>query len=203
VSPRPWNTPPIGRRFEIDKAEVGGAVVGSRAYPALWLVEFDPDVNIVSTLAKYGRPIPSPYVSASFSNSYYNTVYARVPGSVEMPAAGRHFTPAILDALAAQGTVVTYLTLHTGLSSVNVTEETFEEHTMFEEWYSLSDETAEVINEARDRGSQVLAVGTTVMRVLAGRGGLTVRPDLELGHDLPHRLPLRRAADHPGPADLV
>ena len=117
VSPRPWSTPPIGRRFEIDKAKIGGAIVGARDYPALWLAEFDTDVNVVETPANYGRLIPSPYVSARFSNSYYNTVYAEVPRSVEMLAVGRHFTPAVLDALAAQGTVVTYLTLHTGSKS--------------------------------------------------------------------------------------
>lgn len=166
VSPRPWSTPAPGSTFEIDGSGVGGVIVGTREKPALWLIRFEDDADVVTVLSRYGRPIPSPYVSGTFSNDYYNTVYAEVPGSAEMPAAGRHFTRAVLSELSAKGVLIAYLTLHTGLSSVDVTESTFEEHTMFEEWYSIDQETADLINGARDRGGRVLAVGTTVVRVL-------------------------------------
>ena len=90
----------------------------------------------------------------------YQTVYARRPGSAEMPSAGRAFSSAVIDALTAKGVGMATITLHTGVSSL-------EEHEPpYEEWFEVTAETADAVAAARSRGNRVVAVGTTVVRAL-------------------------------------
>ncbi len=166
VGCRPWKEPPLGAAVEFGDPTFTATVEGRHGELPLWEVRFRYEGDFEKRLRQIGRPIVSPYVDRIYGNEYYNTVYARTPGSAEMPAAGRHFTPEFLAELCEQGVDTVFVTLHTGLSSVSIAEERIDEHQMYEEWFSISDATAEAINRARAEGRTVLAVGTTVMRVL-------------------------------------
>lgn len=131
----------------------------------IWEIEFFQD-NVISLLDRIGRPIISPYVNKLWDIDYYKNEYAFKPGSAELPAAGRHFTKEILEKLRKKGVFVTYITLHTGLSSIEISSEHFEDHKMHEEEIEISRETADVINEVRSNGKKVIGVGTTVVRTL-------------------------------------
>lgn len=97
----------------------------------------------------------------------YQTVYARVDGSVAAPTAGLHFTAALLEILRARGIQICFLTLHVGLGTfAPVKAETMTGHKMHAERYALSEGTARVINEGKRAGRRVIAVGTTTLRVL-------------------------------------
>ena len=108
----------------------------------------------------------SPYVKKEYDIKYYQNEYATVQGSTELPAAGKHFNQDIIKKLMDKGVTVTYITLHTGLSSIGVSEEFFENHKMHNEQIELKKETADIVNAAHIRGNKVFAVGTTVVRTL-------------------------------------
>jgi S-adenosylmethionine:tRNA ribosyltransferase-isomerase len=90
----------------------------------------------------------------------YQTMFARVPGSAEMPSAGRPFTPRLLHALAARGIGVARLTLHTGVASLELGEPPYPER------FAVPAGTAARANAVRRAGGRVIAVGTTVTRAL-------------------------------------
>ena len=131
----------------------------------IWEVKFD-QPNVIELVDIVGRPIMSPYVNKKYDISYYQNVYAEKPGSAELPSAGRHFSKELLDKIKKKGVEITYVTLHTGLSSVAVEEENFEDHEMYEEQIEVSEETAKIINTARSKGHKIICVGTTVVRTL-------------------------------------
>jgi S-adenosylmethionine:tRNA ribosyltransferase-isomerase len=97
----------------------------------------------------------------------YQTVFAGPAGSVAAPTAGLHFTEALLAEAAKRGVQVCFLTLHVGLGTfAPVKAETLAAHTMHEERFELSIETARAINEAKAAGRRVVTVGTTTLRAL-------------------------------------
>ncbi|MDU2066337.1 MAG: tRNA preQ1(34) S-adenosylmethionine ribosyltransferase-isomerase QueA [Sporomusaceae bacterium] len=112
-------------------------------------------------------PLP-PYITERLSDkNRYQTVYAKQEGSAAAPTAGLHFTPALLQQLQQQGVECLFVTLHVGLGTfrpVNVTEVT--EHKMHSEYYSITEETAAKLNQAKAAGRRVFAVGTTAVRTL-------------------------------------
>jgi S-adenosylmethionine:tRNA ribosyltransferase-isomerase len=114
-------------------------------------------------------PLP-PYVERSDDErdaERYQTVYARSPGAVAAPTAGLHFTPELLARLAERGIERATLTLHVGPGTFQpVKSEEIEEHVMHPERYVLPEETAAAVRAARERGGRIVAVGTTVVRVL-------------------------------------
>ncbi len=114
-------------------------------------------------------PLP-PYINRSPGASdrqRYQTVYAKTHGSVAAPTAGLHFTPQLLAEIQQKGVLIVSLVLHVGLGTFRpVKAEKVEQHQMHSEYYSISGQTAEVINQARRQGGRVLAVGTTSARVL-------------------------------------
>jgi S-adenosylmethionine:tRNA ribosyltransferase-isomerase len=112
-------------------------------------------------------PLP-PYIRAPLADpERYQTVYARVEGSAAAPTAGLHFTPELLEAVRARGVGTAFLTLHVGLGTFRpVTAERPEEHRLHAEWFRLPPETAEAVARHRRAGGRVVAVGTTVTRVL-------------------------------------
>ncbi|HJR80222.1 MAG TPA: tRNA preQ1(34) S-adenosylmethionine ribosyltransferase-isomerase QueA [Anaerolineales bacterium] len=112
-------------------------------------------------------PLP-PYIHEKLNDpERYQTVYAREPGSAAAPTAGLHFTPRLLDELQASGVKIAYVTLHVGLDTfAPVTEENPQEHKIHTEWCELSQETADSINETKENGGRVVAVGTTSVRTL-------------------------------------
>jgi S-adenosylmethionine:tRNA ribosyltransferase-isomerase len=97
----------------------------------------------------------------------YQTVYARCPGAVAAPTAGLHFTEELLARLKAAGAQCAYVTLHVGAGTFKpIATEQVEEHTIHHEWYRLDAANAGAIAAARERGGRIVAVGTTVTRVL-------------------------------------
>ncbi len=112
-------------------------------------------------------PLP-PYIHEKLSDpERYQTVFAREPGSAAAPTAGLHFTPHLLDELQANGVKIAYVTLHVGLDTfAPVTEDNPEEHTIHTEWCELPQETADLVNETKQAGGRVIAVGTTSVRTL-------------------------------------
>jgi S-adenosylmethionine:tRNA ribosyltransferase-isomerase len=131
--------------------------------------EWTENKHFLSVLEKFGKtPLP-PYIHSDPDQwkDYYQTVYAKKDGSVAAPTAGLHFTSELLHNIEAQGTAVSYLTLHIGPGTFKpVKVENLEEHSMDEEFYQLSPELAQEINQRRKQGGRCIAVGTTVTRTL-------------------------------------
>ena len=101
----------------------------------------------------------------------YQTVYSREIGSAAAPTAGLHFTPELLSRLQAKGVRVGFVTLHVGLGTFRpVKVDNITDHKMHSEHYELPPETAQLINETRERGGRVIAVGTTSCRTLESVG---------------------------------
>ena len=127
-------------------------------------------------------PLP-PYIKrpdAAADRERYQTIFAAAPGSVAAPTAGLHFTPAIVEELAAAGIARVAVTLHVGYGTFKpVRAERVEDHTVDAEAYELGTAAAEAINAARAEGRRVIAVGTTTTRALedsARRHGGRVAP---------------------------
>lgn len=112
-------------------------------------------------------PIP-PYIKHSTATrEQYQTVYARDPGSSAAPTAGLHFTPEVFKALEARGVTIEKVTLHVGRGTFqDVKVDQLEDHVMHSEHYELSAGVASRLNEAKQAGRRVIAVGTTSVRVL-------------------------------------
>jgi S-adenosylmethionine:tRNA ribosyltransferase-isomerase len=146
----------------------------------LWRMRFSKSgAELMDLLYKLGRPIRYEYVSAPWNLDYYQTVYAREPGSAEMPSAGRAFTWRLLFDLQRRGIETAYVVLHTGLSSY-MDDELDAQHPASEEEYFISDNAAAKINRKREQGGRVVAVGTTVVRALEAVAG--ERGRIEPGH---------------------
>ncbi|ACB85365.1 tRNA preQ1(34) S-adenosylmethionine ribosyltransferase-isomerase QueA [Natranaerobius thermophilus] len=131
-------------------------------------VKFYYQGNFQQVLDQLGQmPLP-PYIKEELEDpERYQTVYAKESGSVAAPTAGLHFTPEIISDIKDQGGEVAELTLHVGLGTFRPVETpNIEEHEMHAEYYQLPEETAKKINQAKQRGNRVIAVGTTVVRTL-------------------------------------
>jgi S-adenosylmethionine:tRNA ribosyltransferase-isomerase len=139
--------------------------------PRLWRLRFTKSgTELVDLIYRLGKPIRYEYVSAPWDLDYYQTVYAREPGSAEMPSAGRAFTWKLLLDLKRRGIDTAYLILHTGLSSY-MDDELDAQHPASEEEYFVSATTADKINRAREGHGRIIAVGTTVVRALESVAG--------------------------------
>ena len=112
-------------------------------------------------------PLP-PYIHETLKDpERYQTVYAKEPGSAAAPTAGLHFTPRLLEELQQQGVKIAYVTLHVGLDTfAPITEDNPQEHQIHTEWSELNQETANLINQTKQTGGRVIAVGTTSVRTL-------------------------------------
>ncbi len=134
-------------------------------------------------LERYGKPPLPPYIKPSERDEArdrerYQTVYARVAGSVAAPTAGLHFTPEIMDRLEAEGIQSERIVLHVGPGTfAPVRDEDIRRHRMESEYYEISDETAERLATALDHGRRIIAVGTTCVRAMesAATDGGTIR----------------------------
>ncbi len=112
-------------------------------------------------------PLP-PYIHEKLADSErYQTVYNRERGSAAAPTAGLHFTTEQMSALKNFGVNLGFVTLHVGLGTFRpVQVETIEQHEMHEEFFSVPQETADLIRDTRQRGGRIIAVGTTSLRTL-------------------------------------
>ncbi|MBW4620498.1 MAG: S-adenosylmethionine:tRNA ribosyltransferase-isomerase [Cyanosarcina radialis HA8281-LM2] len=144
------------------------AVVGDRdpLIPRLWQLRFSQSgTEFLDSLYRLGQPIRYEYVSAEWELDAYQTVYAKEPGSAEMPSAGRAFTWQRLFDLKRRGIETTQIVLHTGLSSY-LDDKLDAQHPASEEEYSISEAAAEKIDRTHAAGGRAIAVGTTVVRAL-------------------------------------
>jgi len=171
------SSPQGASRRELDKRSTSGDV-GVRA-------EIIEVLNGSERLLKFSEPIEPyfskvgnvplpPYIHEKLSDpERYQTVYAREPGSAAAPTAGLHFTPHLLEELQAKGVKIAYVTLHVGLDTfAPVTEDNPEEHVIHTEWCELPQETADVVNQTKQEGGRVIAVGTTSVRTLESAASL-------------------------------
>ena len=132
------------------------------------IIEFSYEGIFNEILDKLGNvPLP-PYIKEELKEAEeYQTVYSKNPGSVAAPTAGLHFTKDLLNEIEEKGIKLAYLTLNVGLGTFRpVSVEDVNEHKMHSEFYTLSQETADIINEARESGHRVIATGTTSIRTL-------------------------------------
>ena len=130
----------------------------------LWFVRIHGDVG--AALNEHGAPIRYGYLDRHYPLEDYQTIFARVPGSAEMPSAARAFTPRVLDRLKARGVEIALIVLHTGVSSLEVDSEDLEDVVMYAEPFQVPPATARAVNDAMSAGRRVIAVGTTVVRAL-------------------------------------
>lgn len=119
-------------------------------------------------------PLP-PYIHEKLEDrERYQTIYSRVKGSAAAPTAGLHFTESLMEELRQKGVQFGFVTLHVGLGTFRpVQVDTIEDHVMHREYYSVSEETAELIHTAKKEGRRVIAVGTTSIRTLESAASAT------------------------------
>lgn len=112
-------------------------------------------------------PLP-PYITEKLQDkNRYQTVYAKKNGSAAAPTAGLHFTPELLDKIAAKGVQIAYVTLHVGLGTFRPVKVTnIKEHLMHSEYYEVPLSTAELINKTKQNKRKVICVGTTSCRTI-------------------------------------
>ncbi|MHC9420570.1 tRNA preQ1(34) S-adenosylmethionine ribosyltransferase-isomerase QueA [Sphingomonas citri] len=160
------------------------ATARDRADDGSWALDFAGDEPVELLLERAGRmPLP-PYIAGKRAADArdaddYQTMFAAEPGAVAAPTAALHFTPALLERLAAAGVEHATLTLHVGGGTfLPVKAEDTADHKMHAEWGRIDQATADRLNAVRARGGRVIAVGTTSLRLIesaAGEDGI-VRP---------------------------
>ncbi|MDI2588225.1 tRNA preQ1(34) S-adenosylmethionine ribosyltransferase-isomerase QueA [Psychrobacillus sp. NEAU-3TGS] len=132
------------------------------------IFRFEYDGVFFEVLDQLGEmPLP-PYIHEKLENKdRYQTVYAKEQGSAAAPTAGLHFTENLLEEIQAKGVKIAFVTLHVGLGTFRpVSVDSIDDHEMHSEFYRLSKETANTINEVRAAGGKIVAVGTTSTRTL-------------------------------------
>jgi S-adenosylmethionine:tRNA ribosyltransferase-isomerase len=146
----------------VDRTDAGTRVIDFKCKGNFW--------NILSELGE--TPLP-PYIKERGEENFerYQTVYASRDGASAAPTAGLHFTEDLIERIKEKGINVCFITLHTGLATFRpVKEEFVEDHEMYKEYYEISAEAAQKINEVKDKekgkGGRVVAVGTTTVRAL-------------------------------------
>ena len=119
-------------------------------------------LNVIGTM-----PLP-PYITERLcDNSRYQTVYAREEGSAAAPTAGLHFTPELMEKIRQKGVKIAPVMLHVGLGTFRpVKADRIDEHVMHTEYFSVSRESADIINECKKNGGRLICVGTTSCRTI-------------------------------------
>ena len=132
------------------------------------LVRFAYEGSFFNLLDQIGQmPLP-PYIKAKLEDKErYQTVYSKETGSAAAPTAGLHFTPELLEKVQEKGVKLGFVTLHVGLGTFRpVTAEKITDHKMHAEHYHMPQATADLINETKQGGGRVIAVGTTSCRTI-------------------------------------
>lgn len=144
----------------------------------LFELEFAGDISLPVLLDQIGHvPLP-PYISRADNESdlnRYQTVYAKEAGAVAAPTAGLHFDDEMMEQIRNKGIQTAFVTLHVGSGTFQpVRTETLSEHIMHKEYFAVEQDTVAAVNEARNRGGRVIAIGTTAVRALesATRNGV-------------------------------
>jgi S-adenosylmethionine:tRNA ribosyltransferase-isomerase len=180
-----------GARGEIVRLAAGARLTLIAPYLSggsrLWSARLS--VDAPDFLERWARPITYGYLGGSWPLAAYQTVFAREPGSAEMPSAGRPFSDRLVAELVSSGVLFAPVLLHTGVSSLEAGEAPPAER------FRVPDSTARLVNHARASGGRLIAIGTTATRAIetvAGKDG-TVAPgegwtDLVLGPERPARV---------------
>lgn len=164
---KPGKRAKIGAKFVFGNGELIGTIIdiieeGTR------IVEFEYEGIFEEVLDKLGEmPLP-PYITEKLEEQdRYQTVYSKELGSAAAPTAGLHFTEDLLKEIREKGVKLAFVTLHVGLGTFRpVKVDTIEEHHMHSEFYIMDKQAADTINETKERGKRVFAVGTTSCRTL-------------------------------------
>lgn len=164
---KPGKSARKGRKFTFGNGKLKAEVIevlenGNR------IVEFKYEGIFEEVLDALGEmPLP-PYIHERLEDKErYQTVYSKEEGSAAAPTAGLHFTKELLEKIKEKGVNIVYLTLHVGLGTFRpVQVENVEDHQMHSEFYMLSKEGAEIINNTKKNGKKVISVGTTSTRTL-------------------------------------
>ena len=180
---------PVTKSEELALDDGGRVTMLAPASPdstRLWYALFDISLPMNAYLAKVGEPIRYQYVTQKFPLTDYQTIFARNPGSSEMPSAARPFTQRAVHELRQAGATFATITLHCGVSSLETPERPPIER------FAIPHKTAMLVNDARSSGRRIIAVGTTVVRALesavqqsqivaaSGFTDLVVEPDQKL-----------------------
>ena len=150
----------IGARVELPggaRAELLAPYLGSSRLSVARLFLGEP---VEDYLGRHGHPIRYRHTHAELPIEAYQTIFAREPGSAEMPSAARPFTAELVAELISDGVLIAPITLHCGVSSLDAGESPYPER------YRVPPETARLVNAVHDWGGRVIAVGTTVVRAL-------------------------------------
>jgi S-adenosylmethionine:tRNA ribosyltransferase-isomerase len=156
----PYPRPPVGARLDLfggGRVQLLARLAGSER---LSVARFELDEPLHDFLHRHGRPIRYGYVPEPWRLDAYQTVFSREPGSAEMPSAGRPFTAELVTELVSSGVLVSPVTLHAGVSSLEHGEPPFPER------FHVPLATARLVNAVRGWNGRVIAVGTTVVRAL-------------------------------------
>ncbi len=166
-----------GKRARIgSRAVFGGGILKGEVIDIVEegnrIIRFEYDktkyANIYDILSVVGlMPLP-PYITEQLKdNSRYQTVYAREEGSAAAPTAGLHFTPELLQKIKDKGVSIAPVMLHVGLGTFRpVKAERIDEHIMHTEFFSVSKESADIINSCKSKGGRLICVGTTSCRTI-------------------------------------
>ncbi len=164
---KPGKKAKIGSIVEFGNGLLRGEVVGIDD-EGLRRVKFEYEGIFEEVLDGLGEmPLP-PYIKEKLSDQErYQTVYSKNLGSAAAPTAGLHFTNELLDEIEKKGINIGFVTLHVGLGTFRpVKVDDILDHTMHSEFYTVSKETADLINETKKTGGKIIAVGTTSVRTL-------------------------------------
>ncbi len=164
---RPGRKALPGAEFEFGNGELKATVLevldgGNR------LVKFNYEGIFEEILDRLGQmPLP-PYITHKLQDKErYQTVYSKIEGSAAAPTAGLHFTKELLKEIQDMGVNIAYVTLHVGLGTFRpVKVDDVTNHKMHSEYYYISKDQAEIINNAKKNGGRIISVGTTSTRVL-------------------------------------
>jgi S-adenosylmethionine:tRNA ribosyltransferase-isomerase len=154
-----------------DDGELGCTVL-ARLPDRLWRARFAPARRLVPALERFGRRADRAIAPGALpaGESGYCSVYAKAPGSLEIPSAGLHFSTGLLEAIAGKGVETAFVTLHVGASEVftarHIQKDDVEDHRMRAEYFEVGEKAAAQVSRAKAEGRRVVAVGTTVIRTL-------------------------------------
>jgi S-adenosylmethionine:tRNA ribosyltransferase-isomerase len=172
---RSSKSPKAGAKIELDNGyfcEVQGRE------DDLFRLHFGSEKTLLEILAEIGHiPLP-PYIERSDDENdftRYQTVFGKNAGAVAAPTAGLHFDELMLEKIKAKGTQTAFVTLHVGSGTFQpVRVENLAEHIMHKEFYAVSEETVDLVNDTKNRGGRIIAIGTTAVRALesASRSGV-------------------------------
>ncbi|MFX0547993.1 tRNA preQ1(34) S-adenosylmethionine ribosyltransferase-isomerase QueA [Hathewaya histolytica] len=168
---KPGKRAKIGSKFVFGSGELKAEVI-DMAEDGSRVVEFSYEGIFEEVLDRLGEmPLP-PYITEKLEEKErYQTVYSKEPGSAAAPTAGLHFTEELLGEIKNKGISVAFVTLHVGLGTFRpVKADTIEEHHMHSEYYQMSKETADIINNTKKNGGRIIGVGTTSCRTIESIG---------------------------------